>query len=133
MIDEPEALSNAPNSPELSGKYLGMITADFVKVSEFIQEAAHQIRQRGFSNYPIFVACQQPQPLGSVLIGRGEMNDNQWYYSATFLEEFLQREIIGEDGEELFKESYKDPAEYACLFIIDADFTKFIFVPYPED
>lgn len=133
MIDEPEALSNAPNSPELSGKYLGIITADFVKVAEFIQEASHQIRRRGFSEYPIFVACREPQTLGTVLIARGEMNHNEWFYSATFLEEFLQREIIGEDGEEMFRENFKDPAEFACLFVIDSDFTRFMFVPYPED
>ena len=32
-----------------------------------------------------------------------------------------------------FKEIYKDPDEFCCLFVIDKDFTNFIFIPYPED
>ena len=133
MIDEPEALSNAPNSPELDGAYLGTITADFALVADFIQETSHQIRQRGFSQYPVFVVSRQGQPIGTLLLGPGEVNEYQWYYAASFLEDFRQRDLIGEDGEELFRENHKDPAEYACLFVVDADFTCFIFIPYPEE
>lgn len=133
MIDEPEALSNAPNSYELDGRYLGSITEDFVKVSELIQEASHQIRQRGFSSYPVFVVSPEKPAIGTLLIAANEMDNNVHFYAASMLEEFTQREIIGEDGEELFKQTYKDPSEFACIFMVDTNFTRFIFVPYPED
>ena len=32
------------NDPELSGKYLGTITKDFVKVSDILKEASYQVR-----------------------------------------------------------------------------------------
>lgn len=132
MIDEPEALSNAPNSPELDGKYLGQISTDFALVSDLLKEAAYQIRKRGFSEYPIFAVSRRELPLGTLLLGKYEQ-DNQWNYYASFVDEFVQRNIIGETAIELFKESYRNSEEYACLFVVDGEFTKFIFIPYPED
>jgi hypothetical protein len=49
----------------------------------------------------------------------------------TYVDEFVQRTLI-EDAEN-FKKVYKNPDEFCCLFVIDAKFTNFIFVPYPED
>jgi len=51
MIEDYTALSNAPNSPDLNGKYLGLISSDFIKVSEALKEAAYQIKKRGFSDF----------------------------------------------------------------------------------
>jgi hypothetical protein len=132
MIDEPEALSNAPNSPELDGKYLGQISTDFALVADLIKEAAYQIRKRGFSEYPVFAVSRQELPLGTLLLGKFEQ-DNAWNYYASFLDEFIQRGIVGENAVELFQESYRNADEYACLFVVDGDFTKFVFIPYPED
>ena len=133
MFEEPQALSNAANSPTLNGKYLGIISTDFALVSEFLKETAYQIRTRGFSENPIFVVSQNFLQLGSKLIGKGEMNENQWTYNASFIEEFLQRQIVGEEALESFKENYKNPDEFCCLFVLDGDFANFIYMPYPED
>jgi hypothetical protein len=62
-----------------------------------------------------------------------EVNQNQWNYYASMLEEFVQREIVAADAVETFQENYKDAEEYCCLFIMDQDFTGFIYIPYPED
>jgi hypothetical protein len=120
------------NDPELSGKYLGTITKDFSLVSETLKEAAYAVRQRGFSDYPIFPICKVEQPIGQLLIGAQEMGIN-WNYNITYLDEFVQREIISEERIEDFKKSYKDPDEFCCLFVIDNNFTNFVFVPYPID
>ena len=45
------------NDPELSGKYLGTISEDFVKVSDTLKEASYQIRKAGF-DHPIFPLCK---------------------------------------------------------------------------
>jgi hypothetical protein len=45
------------NDPELSGKYLGTISADFVKVADTLKEASYQIRKSGFA-FPIFPICK---------------------------------------------------------------------------
>ena len=133
MLEDYQAISNAPNSPDLNGKYLGVISTDFALVAEFLKEASYQIRTRGFSKYPVFAVSQNPVAVGQRLIGIGEMNENQWNYHASMMEEFVQREIIAEENIEVFKSSYKDPDEFCCLFVLDKDFASFIYIPFPED
>ncbi|MEQ6120123.1 hypothetical protein [Reichenbachiella sp. MALMAid0571] len=120
------------NDPELSGKYLGTITADFVKVSENLKEASYQIIKRGFSNFPIFAISKTDIPIGQPLIKIGEL-ENNWQYNASFLDEFIQRELVEKDRQPDFEQAYKNPDEFCCLFVVDAEFTKFLFIPYPED
>ena len=54
-----------------------------------------------------------------------------WNYYLTYLDEFVQRQLIEDEQE--FKKAYKDPDEFCCLFVVDQDFTNFVFIPYPED
>ena len=133
MIEDYTALSNAPNSPELNGKYLGLISSDFIKVFESLKETAYQIKKRGFSDFPIFVSSQRTIDIGQKLIGVNELNENKWNYHASLLEEFLQRNLIAEENKELFIQNYKDIEEFACLFVVDGQFTNFVFIPYPEE
>lgn len=119
------------NDPELSGKYLGTISEDFVKVADTLKEASYQIRKAGFE-FPVFPICKDEQPIGQLLLHRNT-NGTSWNYYASFLDEFLQRELIASDKEEEFKEAYKDPDEFCCLFVIDRQFTSFVFIPFPED
>lgn len=118
------------NDPELSGKYLGTISRDFVKVSDSLKEASYQIRKRGFSEYPVFPVCKEPQPIGELLIDKKVLN-TEWNYYASYLDEFIQRELLSEPEE--FKKAYKDPDEFCCLFVVDVSFTNFVFIPFPED
>ena len=119
------------NDPELSGKYLGTISEDFVKVADTLKEASYQIRKAGFE-FPIFPICKDEQPIGQLLLQQN-VNGTVWNYYASYLDEFLQRELVASDKAEEFKEAYKDPDEFCCLFVIDIQFTKFVFIPFPED
>ncbi|WP_421764359.1 hypothetical protein [Ekhidna sp.] len=118
------------NDPELNPKYLGKISSDFVKVSETLKEASYAIKKQGFSEYPVFAMCQIDQPIGQMLVEKNQA-ENEWHYFASMMEEFIQRGLIAE--EKAFKENYKDPDEFCCLFVIDEQFTNFVFVPYPID
>jgi hypothetical protein len=118
------------NDPELNGKYLGTISTDFVKVADLLKEASYQIRKRGFSDFPVFPVCKEQQPIGQPLIETSTGN-TEWNYYASYLDEFLQRELI--ENAEDFKKAYKDPDEFCCLFVVDKEFTNFVFIPYPED
>lgn len=120
------------NDPELNGKYLGTISEDFVKVSEMLKEASYQIRSRKFSEHPIFAISKEDIPIGHLLIKKGDL-ESQWSYYASFVDEFVQREIIDKDKIDDFIEKYKDPDEFCCLFVVDQDFTNFIFIPFPVD
>lgn len=119
------------NDPELSGKYLGTISEDFVKVSDTLKEASYQIRKADFE-FPVFPICKVEQPIGQLLL-QPKINGTTWYYYASFLDEFIQRGLILTDKVDDFKDAYKDPDEFCCLFVIDLQFTKFVFIPYPED
>jgi hypothetical protein len=119
------------NDPELDGKYLGTISQDFVKVADTLKEASYQIRKAGFA-YPIFPLSKDSIPIGQLLIRKGEM-DLAWNYSASYLDEFVQRELVAKDNENDFTNAYKDPDEFCCLFVVDKEFTRFVFIPYPED
>lgn len=120
------------NSPEVNRRLLGLISQDFVKISDQLKEASYQIRKRGFSENPIFVAVQNNLDLGVLLIAQNEL-DNEWSYRASFLDEFTQRGLVGPEAVEMFKENYRNPDEYCCLFVIQGDFAGFVFIPFPED
>jgi hypothetical protein len=119
------------NDPELSGKYLGTISADFVKVADSLKEASYQIRKAGFS-YPIFAISKEAIPIGKLLMDKYSQ-ELDWNYFASFLDEFVQRELVAKDREADFVTAYKDPDEFCCLFVVDKEFTRFVFIPYPED
>jgi hypothetical protein len=119
------------NDPELNGKYLGTISQDFVKVADTLKEASYQIRKAGFA-HPIFSISREDIPVGQLLLAKTEQGLD-WNYYASFLDEFIQRELVAKDREEAFVEAYKDPDEFCCLFVVDKEFTSFVFIPYPED
>jgi hypothetical protein len=120
------------NSPEVNKELLGRVSEDYIKLVDHLKEASYQIRKRGFSQFPIFVLTKQEVELGQTLFLRSDFN-TEFYYKASFLEEFVQRNLIGEESVELFKENYKNPEEFCSLFVIDGDFAGFVYMPYPED
>jgi len=120
------------NDPELDGKYLGTITKDFVIVAENLREASYQVRNRGYSDFPIFPISKSGQQIGQLLYAKNEV-DTDWNYFITYLDEFIQRKLIEKNKVEEFKKIYKDPDEFCCLFVMDKDFNNIVFIPYPED
>ena len=120
------------NDPELNGKYLGTITKDFATVSDTLKEASYQVRKNDISKYPIFIFAKQEVQLGALLVNADELN-LQWHVYVSYVELFMQQGIIGADGVDAFEASYKNADEFCCLFVLDEEFTKFVFVPYPED
>lgn len=119
------------NDPELDGKYLGTISRDFVKVSDTLKESSYQIRKAGFDN-PIFPISKDSISIGQLLLDKNDL-ELEWNYYASFLGEFIERELVAIEKENSFKDSYKDPDEFCCLFVVDREFTKFVYIPYPVD
>lgn len=120
------------NSPELDGKYLGTITHDFLAVCDNLKEAAYQLKIRGISEYPIFPISKSEVPIGQLFLAGSEVK-TQWNYNFSYLGEFVQKRLVEEEKIEDFKKAFKNPEEFCCFFVIDGDFTKFVFIPYPED
>ena len=122
---------NTANDPELNGKYLGTISKDFVLVADVLKEASYAIRKRGFSDHPIFPVAKVDIPIGRLLVRKYEIVGTDWNYYVSYLDEFMQRQLV--EDEAFFRENYKAPDEYCCLFVVDETFTNFVFIPYPED
>jgi hypothetical protein len=119
-------------TPEINGKYLGTITQDFIKVADTLREAAYQIKVNHISDFPIFPISKTQLPIGQLLIGQADLGLS-WNYYASFLNEFVERGLIDDDKIEFFTQNYKDIDEFCCLFVVDVEFTNFVFIPYPED
>ncbi|OJV17054.1 MAG: hypothetical protein BGO21_27615 [Dyadobacter sp. 50-39] len=126
------ALMDDANSPDLNQKLMGNISEDFVKVADQLKEASYQIRKRGFSEYPIFAVTNNEVDLGVLLIDATELA-NRYVYKASYMQEFVERKLIGEESVLLFTENYKNPEEFCCLFALIGEFSGFVYVPYPED
>ena len=121
------------NDPELNGKYLGTITKDFATASDTIKDASYQIRKREISQYPVFVFARQTVQLGSLLINGDEL-DLQWHVFASYLEILTQQGIVDPEKIGGFSSAtWKNPDEFCCLFVVDEEFTNFVYIPYPED
>jgi hypothetical protein len=125
-------LMDDANSPEINQKLMGKVSSDFIKVSEHLKEASYQIIKRKFSENPIFILTENPIEIGATLFQQNDFKTS-YEYRASFLEEFISRNMIGEESIEFFKENYKDPEEYCCLFVIDQAFAGFIYLPFPND
>ena len=122
------------NDPDIDGKYLGTITKDFVKVAKVLQEASYQMRVRKISEYPIFPVSKQEIPIGQLILNKNESQLGlDWNYYISFLDEFIQRQLIVKEIK--FKSAYQNPDEFCCLFVVDIpnNFSNFIFPPYPSE
>lgn len=125
-------LMDDANSPEINNKLMGKISSDFLKVSDHLKESSYQIRKREFSKFPVFVVSENTVEVGVTLFEKKDFS-TVYDYKASFLEEFLNRGMIGEESRELFIENYKDADEYCCLFVIDTGFAGFVYLPFPND
>jgi Mg2+/Co2+ transporter CorC len=119
------------NNIELSNEEIGMITSDFIKVSDQLKNTCKKIIEKKFSEFPVIIMSKDEVNLGTLLIDQNEIKSNKWKYFASYLE-FLHSKKILKDID-IFKEKYKSHDEYCCLLTVINNNSKIIFIPYPED
>ena len=110
----------------MSYNYFNFIHSDFLKVSNKIQKSSHIIRSLGFTDYPIFIVSKDKINLNCLLIKK---KDNNFYYYVSSLDFFIKYNLIFKNKINSFKNSYKDPSKFCCLFILD-NFNKFLYILY---
>lgn len=130
-VDSYEEIFYMHNELSLNGEYLGMLSADFVKVAGRLKEASYLIRKQGGYDSPIFLISKVPIAVGALLIEKGEA-DNHWGYYAAYLDVLIQCRLVDERRATAFQNTYKNPDEFCCLLVVDTDFTNFVYMPYPE-
>jgi hypothetical protein len=125
-------MTDQSNDADINGKFLGTVSSDFIQVSDTLKEGAYQIKARAISDYPLFPICKADLPFSQLLLGKKEVG-TMWNYYISTAEEFKQLGFIDTEKFDAFVESYKDPEEFCCLFVVDKEFTNFLYIPYPED
>ncbi len=112
---------------------LGRITSDFVKIADVLLEAAHELRQRKMTDFPIFIFSEMPTKIGTPFFKPNEKGLEYWHVAASSVEEFLARQIIVHEALDTFKSVYKQAAEQACLLVINDKVNHFVFLPFPAE
>lgn len=124
---EPHELLNPNEKPKESP--LKSLETDLVLYADSLKEVADDIIAEELSKYPIFVAHQHEVSIGEIVIDKNEMA-TEWNIHASTLEEFLEVGIVKSDKEDFFKQNYKDPEKFMCIFAIVPEGANFVFYPY---
>jgi len=129
---EPEELLNegrgAQQKPAADSPLVSL-RRDLKMFSESIHEVAVEIMVEGLSKYPIFVAHQHELKLGELILDRQELG-SEWSIHASTLEEFLEVGIVKAELKKRFIETYKNPKDFICVFVVVPEGANFVFVPY---
>ena len=118
-----ESQKPTPDSPLLS------LERELKIFKESIHEVAVEIMMEGLSSYPIFIAHQHELSLGEVILDRNELNTD-WSIHASTLEEFEERGVIKPELKDRFINSYKNPNEFMCVFVVVPEGANFVYFPY---
>lgn len=105
-----------------------VIENELKKYREVLSKASDKITASNASQFPIFVVSKQPIALGINIIDRDKVNSN-WSINVSSLEEFVSKKLVFEVKVEEFKTTYKDPAEYLCLFVLSDLGAQYMFLP----
>lgn len=130
---EPEELLNEDrNDGQPKGQSpLISLEKDLKFFNESIREVALEIIMEGLSEYPIFVAHQHQINLGELILDRHDLN-TEWSIHASTMEEFIEKGVIKEILKERFINSYKNPNEYMCVFVVVPEGANFVYFPYAK-
>lgn len=108
---------------------LESIATDVRIVGSFMRELSMHVINEEISHFPVYVAYKDQLSIGKPMFSKEEHQLN-WNYNASILEEFVKHGVVVEDKVEEFQETYGDPEERACIFLVTPETGGFIFVPY---
>lgn len=114
----------------LPPQVLSSVQQDVAQYENFLKKVAQSILTQNISEFPIFVLHQENEMnLGKPLID-SNTQPTQWSVNVSIIEEFLMKNIIQKPED--FKQIFKSPTDFACLFIIYGanKQASFVFIPY---
>ena len=93
-----------------------------------LKQASDTILDEDVSKYPIFVVHKQIIELGIPLVNR-EKHSTNWSINVSTLEEFYKKKLVVKSKVDQFRETYKNPREHYCLFVLSDIGAQFMFFP----
>ncbi len=91
-------------------------------------KAADTILDEDISRYPIFVVHRYDLELGIPLVAHSE-SEPKWSIHVTTLEELVAKRLVEMEKVNSFRQVYKNPQEYLCIFIWTEAAASFVFLP----
>lgn len=101
---------------------------DVKQYSTILNQAVEAILDQDVSSYPIFVFAQQSIEIGLLLVEQ-DANKHKWNIHVSTLEELVTKKIIETNRVDNFRNIYKNPKEYLCLFVLSKIGATFVFLP----
>lgn len=110
------------------------VQRDVLLYENYLRRIAYEVLHKEISKYPIFIAHREGNlSLGKLVIDR-DKEMTEWAINASLLEEFVAKGLIARQRMPDFREVYKNPLEYACIFIVSGDSDAgFAFYKYRQD
>lgn len=105
------------------------IRKDVRIIGKVMQELSFHVLNEQISEYPIFIAHHGELALGRPFLS-ADMYKLDWNYRASVLEELVKNKIVEREKVPDFQETYGDPEERACIFVVLPNESAFVFVPY---
>jgi hypothetical protein len=127
----PEELLNDGNNQKKESP-LKSLETDLRLYSESIREVAVEIMVEGLTSYPIFVAHQHEVALGEMILNKEDLNTD-WTIHASTLEEFVEKGIVKKELKQRFVDTYKNPHDFMCVFVVVPEGANFVFFPYGKE
>lgn len=113
---------------KLEKDILELLDQDVKKVKPQLTETVKDILKENFSKHPIIIAHLNEIPLGEVIINSSDFELN-FDYSATGLEELIEKNVLAKERVDAFKQAYLNPLEKYCLLLVHPAIQKFVFLP----
>ena len=95
---------------------------------KLMSEATDRILDQEVSKYPIYIAHKAELAIGLPLVDREETN-GEWSINVSSMEEFNAKQVIPNNKISDFKEVFKDPEDWVCVFYVGDLGQKFLFLP----
>lgn len=93
-----------------------------------LNKAAEAVLDQDVSSYPIFIISQENVEMGLPLVAKTE-EMHKWNIHVSTLEELVTKKIIAMNRVDNFREIYKNPQEFLCLFVLNNLGATFVFLP----
>lgn len=111
--------------------YLETLNKDLPLYKDSIIEVSKDIRNEGYSEFPIFIATQLLLDIGELIIDRNDLSTS-WSIYASTLEEFSEKGVIATEKIDEFKKAWKNPNTHCCIFLVTPLGAGFLFIPFKK-
>lgn len=112
-------------NPEEKYKELQQLLTPYLRM---MGQAADTIINEGVSKYPILVVTQLEVDLGILLVEKTAA-ELSWMVSASTLEEMVAKKVIQPDRVDNFRQVFREPHDFLCLFVLSDLGAQFVFIP----